>query len=111
MIDEDTALKLKDIEARLHEANNDGKKKYNTGKGAAASGVNFGFRLVTELIGGVVIGGGLGCFFDSIFSTDPILFIIFLLFGGAAGVLNSYRMVKKREEKKLNQGQQNVRTD
>ena len=70
--------------------------KPQTEYGTAAS---IGFRIATELLSGVSIGGGIGWFLDNIFSTKPYLLIIFLLFGGAAGFLNVYRFTKQLERK------------
>lgn len=57
-----------------------------------------GFRLGIELLSGVIAGAVLGYFLDSLFNTKPLLLIIFLLFGGAAGFLNVYKFVKGSEK-------------
>lgn len=56
-----------------------------------------GFRIGTELISGVLVGGAIGYLLDEIFATRPVLLIIFLFFGGIAGFLNVYRFVKSIE--------------
>ncbi len=56
-----------------------------------------GFRIGTELISGVLVGGAIGYLLDKIFETRPILLIIFLFLGGIAGFLNVYRFVKSIE--------------
>ncbi|GGA72301.1 ATP synthase protein I [Nitratireductor aestuarii] len=55
------------------------------------SGFGNAFKLSGEFIGGVVVGIGLGWFFDRLFDTAPWGLIIFLLLGFAAGVLNVLR--------------------
>jgi F0F1-type ATP synthase assembly protein I len=45
----------------------------------------------------VAIGIGIGYFLDSRFGTSPILSIIFLLFGIAAGLKRLYEVWKKAE--------------
>ncbi len=59
-----------------------------------------GFRVGTELLSGVLVGAALGYFLDKLFDTKPLLLIIFLFFGGAAGFLNVYRFVKNEEQRK-----------
>jgi ATP synthase protein I len=50
-----------------------------------------GFRLSSELIAGVVVGAGIGWGFDRLLSTSPFGFIVFLLLGFVAGVVNVVR--------------------
>lgn len=55
---------------------------------ALAIGMRVGVELVSALVVAVAIGWGL----DWVFGTKPILMAVFVLLGGAAGVLNVYRM-------------------
>lgn len=57
----------------------------------AGSGFGNAFKLSGEFIGGIVVGIGLGWFFDRLFDTSPWGLIVFLLLGFAAGVLNVLR--------------------
>ena len=59
-----------------------------------------GTRIATELVSGVLVGAGLGYFLDKLTGTAPVLLIIFLILGGAAGFLNVYRFVKKEDQRK-----------
>lgn len=59
-----------------------------------------GFRVGTELLSGVLVGAALGFILDKTFDTKPMLLIIFLFLGGAAGILNVYRFAKSEEQKK-----------
>jgi ATP synthase protein I len=65
----------------------EGNAKQNNDSG----GFGNAFKLSGEFIGGVVVGVGLGWFFDRLFGTSPWGLIIFLLLGFAAGVLNVLR--------------------
>jgi ATP synthase protein I len=60
-------------------------------KAARASAMALGFRLSSELIAGVAVGGGIGWGFDRLLSTSPFGFIVFLLLGFVAGVVNVVR--------------------
>lgn len=50
-----------------------------------------GFRLSSEMVGGVLVGAGLGWLLDRWLGTTPWGLIVFLLLGFAAGVLNVMR--------------------
>ncbi len=58
-----------------------------------------GFRVGTELLSGVLVGAAVGYFLDELLGLRPWLMVLFLFFGGAAGVLNVYRFVKGEEHK------------
>jgi ATP synthase protein I len=63
-----------------------------SGDGAAkASAMALGFRLSSELIAGVIVGGLLGWGFDRLLSTSPFGLIVFVLLGFIAGVVNVVR--------------------
>ena len=50
-----------------------------------------GFRLSSELVAGVLVGGLIGWALDKVLGISPWGFIVFLLLGFAAGVLNVMR--------------------
>ena len=50
-----------------------------------------GWRMVTELVAGLVIGLCIGCGLDSLFGTLPIFMVLFVLLGFAAGVKTMLR--------------------
>ena len=55
-------------------------------------GLRVGIELVSALVVAVAIGYGL----DYLFGTKPILTAVFVLLGGAAGVLNVWRVFAPR---------------
>jgi ATP synthase protein I len=55
---------------------------------ALALGMRVGVEMVSALVVAVAIGWGL----DWVFGTKPILMAVFVLLGGAAGVLNVWRL-------------------
>jgi ATP synthase protein I len=55
-------------------------------------GLRVGIELVSALVVAVAIGYGL----DYLFGTRPILTAVFVLLGGAAGILNVWRMFAPR---------------
>jgi ATP synthase protein I len=60
-------------------------------RATAASGYAKGFRLSSELVAGVLVGAGLGWLIDRLLGISPWGFIVFLLLGFVAGVLNVMR--------------------
>jgi len=53
------------------------------------------FRLTTELVAGLVVGGGIGFLLDKWLGTGPFLLLIFFVLGVAAGILNVFRTAKQ----------------
>ncbi len=56
-----------------------------------ASALAQGLRLSTELVAGVVVGGLIGWFLDRTLGISPWGFIVFVLLGFVAGLLNLMR--------------------
>jgi ATP synthase protein I len=89
--------KLRELEARLDRLK--GKPvpvRSNTVKGFSQGEV--AWRMVIELVTGMLLGMGIGYGLDVLFSTLPVFLIIFSLFGFAAGVktmLGSARQMAK----------------
>jgi ATP synthase protein I len=54
--------------------------------------MNLGFRVLAEFVAAVGVGTLIGWQLDAWFHTGPILLIVFLMFGTAAGFLNIYRL-------------------
>jgi ATP synthase protein I len=57
----------------------------------SASGYALGFRLSSELVGGVLVGAGIGWALDRLLGISPWGLIVFLLLGFVAGVVNVVR--------------------
>ena len=55
--------------------------------------VNMFSRVATELLAGLLIGAGVGWTIDHWLETKPWFLVIFFLLGGAAGILNLWRVV------------------
>ncbi len=52
-----------------------------------------GLRAGVEIVSALIAGAGLGWLLDRWLGTGPWLLLVFFLIGGAAGVLNLYRLV------------------
>lgn len=80
------------------------KKEAEVRKDKSESGFSYaskvGFRVGTELLSGVLVGAAIGYILDRLLDMRPLLLIVFLFLGGAAGILNVYRFAKSEENKK-----------
>lgn len=59
--------------------------------GESRKGFAVGMKLSSEFISAIIVGAGLGWFFDWYLGTSPWGMIVFLLLGFCAGVLNVLR--------------------
>lgn len=89
---------------RLHDKLDDvderGAEKMPKGQANEARGRAMGiaFRIATDLVAGVAVGGFLGWLGDKYLGTAPILLIVFLFLGIAAGLRNSLRAARRMQE-------------
>jgi ATP synthase protein I len=60
-----------------------------------------GWRMVIELVAGILIGFAVGYGLDSLFGTLPIFLVVFILLGFAAGVRTMMRTAKELQEERL----------
>lgn len=89
-----------DFDARLRAARDayDGRTKSSRSKAegevpdSGMKGIGYAMRLGTELVAAIGIGVGVGYALDQWLGTTPWLMVVFFFFGGAAGVLNVYRL-------------------
>ena len=60
-----------------------------------------GWRMVTELVSGLLVGFGIGYGLDVLFGTLPILLVLFTLLGFVAGVRVMLRTAQEIQAKQL----------
>lgn len=91
--DAELSAKLRRIDARLLEIRSERAQDSPPQGRLAADGTAMarGLRLVSEFVAGIVAGGLLGWIIDRLAGTQPIVLMIGLLFGFAAGLRNLYR--------------------
>ncbi len=62
------------------------------------SPLGIGMRVGVEMVSALVVAVAIGWALDRWFGTRPIFLAVFVLLGGAAGVLNVWRMFAPRRE-------------
>jgi ATP synthase protein I len=87
------ARRLADIEERLKQAR--AKRGEVRQVESPNSKLGIAFRLVTELLAAVIVGGAIGWGLDRIFATGPLFLIIMFLVGVAAGFFNVVRAAQR----------------
>jgi ATP synthase protein I len=85
--------RLADIEARLKKARE--KRGEVRQVESPNSKLGVAFRLVTELLAAVIVGGAIGWGLDRLFGTGPLLLIVMFMVGVAAGFFNVVRSAQQ----------------
>lgn len=62
------------------------------------SNFSFAFKISVDFVAAIIVSILIGIGLDKIFSTKPIFFLIFLIFGLAAAFMNIYRTVLNIEK-------------
>ncbi len=66
-------------------------------KAMQARGMAYGLRMSTEFVAAILVGGLIGWSLDKWLGTLPWLFLVFMVLGMAAGVLNVTRAFRKMQ--------------
>ena len=100
MADPEMPPSLDDLEARLRAAR--AREEEDSGRGPESrgrpTGKGLGLRIGVELVTGVLVGVGIGWALDAWLKTAPWLMVVFLLLGGAAGLMNVLRVMRGMDE-------------
>jgi len=64
------------------------------------SGWSIGLRVGTELVSALLVAVAIGYGLDRLFGTKPILTAVFVPLGGAAGVINLWRLFAPKLDRK-----------
>jgi ATP synthase protein I len=93
----DPKERLKQLEARI-EAAKAAKAPVKRHQDEHYSQAQQGWRMVTELVAGLLIGFGIGYGLDRLFGTIPIFLVLFTLLGFVAGVRTMMRTAKELQQ-------------
>lgn len=83
----------KDLDARKIAATN--APDFRAGPGSTGNAMSTGFRVMSEFVAAVAVGGVIGWQCDRWFGTSPLLLILFIALGTAAGFWSVYRTAMK----------------
>jgi ATP synthase protein I len=100
MTDENERPPADDFDARLKKAmaaRDEGGRGGQRSTPKEFSGLGVAFRVGVELASTLAVGTALGYFLDRWLGTLPWLLILFFFLGGAAGVLNVFRLARRME--------------
>ena len=97
--DRDLQARLDKLSAALKTQRAEGELQKQRGRGTdysdAGRGMSLGFRVIADLLAGILVGTAIGWQLDRWFSTPPFLMILFLFLGTAAGILNVMRAASR----------------
>ncbi len=93
MADPDQRERLAQLEARINKLK--GKDAPRPHQEEHYSQANLAWRMVIELVAGLLIGFGMGYGLDRLFGTLPVFLVIFTFLGFAAGVKTMMRSAEE----------------
>jgi ATP synthase protein I len=59
--------------------------------------MGIGLRVGVEMVSALVVAIAIGWWLDSFFHTRPFLLMLFVLLGGAAGLMNVWRLLMPKD--------------
>ncbi|MBR9764912.1 MAG: F0F1 ATP synthase subunit I [Rhodobacteraceae bacterium] len=98
MPEPDDRTRLAELEARIAAAKGSGKAADSHG-GEHYSAAQVGWRMVTELVAGLLLGFGIGYGLDWLLGIAPAMMILFTLLGFVAGMKTMLRSAEELQEK------------
>ncbi len=97
MTDPDQSERMAQLEARIEQLKSkDAPKPHQE---THYSQANVAWRMVIELVAGLLIGFGIGYGLDHLFGTLPIFLVLFTLLGMAAGIKTMMRSAAELQQK------------
>lgn len=100
MSEPDPKDRLAALEARLAEKRGADPEQRST-QAEYHSQAEIAWRMVTELVAGLLVGFGMGYGLDLLLGTQPWLMVVFTLLGLAAGMLSVVRTAKAMQKKQM----------
>jgi ATP synthase protein I len=108
------SARLKNLEDRIKSAERAREEPARDRRSEYTQG-SLAWRMVTELVAGMLLGLGIGYGLDSLFGTRPVFLVLFALLGFAAGVRTMMRTAQDiqhgRSEAALMRGRDETQPD
>lgn len=89
---------IKDLDRRIKNFKKKAATKKPKRRSQLGMFLEYAFRMATEFVSPVIIALCIGYTADSFFKTKPIIMLVLLFFGIAAGTLNLYRASQKLDK-------------
>lgn len=89
--------RVKELDGKLDRVREANAAESSAGQQTRMSGrgMAYGFRMASELVAAVLVGGIIGYFLDYLLGTRPWLFLVLFLLGFVAGILNVLRSYRR----------------
>jgi ATP synthase protein I len=100
--DDPEMRRLEELERKLQQAR--AGRETKSAPESRQSQLGIAFRLVTELVAAVIVGGAIGWALDRVFRTAPILLIVMFFAGIAAGFRNLLRTAREMNRNNADKG-------
>ncbi len=97
---QDFSERLKTLEDRIEAARSSSAPKPKSGAQDKFTQSSLAWRMVTELVAGMLLGLSIGYGLDSLFGTQPVFLMLFALLGFAAGVRTMVRTAEDVRKKR-----------
>ena len=95
-MDETTSRTPQEMKEKI-DAFRNGNSKSSKGRSSVSAPVSIIITIISDLLGGLLVGAGLGYLLVKFFNAHMLVFAVFVLLGGFAGLLNLYKSLKKME--------------
>jgi ATP synthase protein I len=95
---------LGEFSDRLRRAKGHNEPPPGSQSGVNSRGLGMAFRMATEMVAALLVGGAIGWFLDRWWGTRPWLLLVFLALGMAAGILNVFRAAQRMAQDETGQG-------
>tara|TARA_B100001057_G_scaffold387377_1_gene394537 strand:+ start:223 stop:522 length:300 start_codon:yes stop_codon:yes gene_type:complete len=92
---------LKELSKKLDDYKLKNIKKNKNKSKVSSAPLGLGLKISLDFVASVVVGVLIGLGFDMLFNSKPIFFLIFLIFGIAAGFMSMYRSILILEKNKI----------
>lgn len=100
MAKEEFSDRLKALEDRINAARSSGATAKSRGGQDKFTQGSLAWRMVTELVAGMLLGLAIGYGLDSLFGTRPVFLMLFAILGFAAGVRTMVRTAEEVRNKR-----------
>ena len=92
---------LKELSKKLDDYRSKNITKNKNKSKVSSTSLGLGLKISLDFVASVVVGVLIGLGFDMLFNSKPIFFLIFLIFGIAAGFMSMYRSILNLEKNKI----------